>query len=317
MNLHKLWEQRVNGSLEREKYWNHVKESLEVLEQVAGLLRNSRASITVSQEGIKMTYGLSNERKISFFVDPADTRSVGVAIVADGRYEELFERALIAIAPATKRFLDVGANAGFYSLAVASASEKCEVLAFEPNPKIAERLIENISLNCLSGQIRHVPLALSNIAGKATFYVPQYTGTGGGSLRNLHPDEGTPETFEVNLETLDSLSLDKIDLIKIDVEGNEMSVIQGAKSTIQRDKPTIFVELLRKWMKPFGAHPQDVVNLLAGEGYLLFEIAENSINRLHQIDENTIPTNFIFIHSANKIHMDLLSEFNKEIQSPL
>jgi hypothetical protein len=94
--------------------------------------------------------------------------------------------------------------------------------------------------------------------------------------------------------------------MKIDVEGSELAVITGAIGTIRKFKPTIIIELLRKWMKPFGHAPQDVVNLLANEGYICFEIDISSLNEIQTITEFTIPNNFIFVHRENKLHNEII-----------
>jgi hypothetical protein len=93
------------------------------------------------------------------------------------------------------------------------------------------------------------------------------------------------------------VGLNRLDFIKIDVEGAEKLVIDGGINTIKSLKPIIYCELLRKWSAKFGYHPQDVVKLLAEIGYKCFYLdGENELQRIYEIDDQTSQTNFLFIY---------------------
>jgi hypothetical protein len=141
-------------------------------------------------------------------------------------------------------------------------------------------------------------------------YIPAFTGSGGGSFANLHIEEGRAVEVEVPVKKLDQLiSRDwPVDLIKIDVEGFEYEMLTGSMATIREFKPSIVVELLRKWMKPFGKQPQDVISLLNPLGYDTYAIAKNSLLPINSIDETTIETNFVFIHKENLSHLNAIKE---------
>ena len=110
----------------------------------------------------------------------------------------------------------------------------------------------------------------------------------------------------ISIDTLEEIKSSKIDLIKIDIEGNELAALQGAIKTIEKDKPTIIVELLRKWMKPFGHQPQEVVEILNKLGYECWALSDFEMRKIESIDEKTVETNFLFVHS-NQI-VDVVSE---------
>jgi FkbM family methyltransferase len=140
------------------------------------------------------------------------------------------------IVPRTRRCVDVGANVGLYTYRFAQLFK--EVESFEPIPRCAKIIA--------ASRIRNVHLhnhALSNRAGRATLNIP---GTGGpeatalASLSNQFPDAAA---LEVELRTLDSFRFGEVDLIKIDVEGHELEVLQGALETIKRESPTVLVEV--------------------------------------------------------------------------
>jgi len=302
---------RDNGQIPREDYWRLVQNSIRSAAQLSKLLEASGSSLTISSKGMVLRYPLSPSTDIQFLVDSEDARSIGVSVVSEGQYEPLLKQALLEISRDCELFVDVGANAGFYSIAVRATNSRCEVLAFECNPNIRHMLLRNIELNSISGiEVRSEALAES--AGEADFYIPAFTGSAGGSLQNLHADEGTAKKFQVSLIDLDSQGLDSIDLMKIDVEGAELGVINGSLASINASKPTIFIELLRKWMAPFGTTPGEVSEILVSMGYKVFEIFENRIVQVESVSSETSTTNFVFAHPIRSRHMEILSTLAKK-----
>lgn len=228
-------------------------------------------------------------------LDWADTRSAAFTCLSEGKYEPEIERILCEALLRSSRpvFIDVGANEGFHSLNCLSTIPEATVVAFEPNPLVRSRLERNLEVNGFSSRATVHPFGLSSNEGTADFYVPALTGSAGGSLENLHPEEGNPSTFSVQLLALDSLNLSPA-VIKIDVEGNEMNVLLGAEETIARSRPTIVAELLRKWMRPFHSSPQGAANLILSHGYEMFAIGVDYSRKIEVIDEDTVETNFLF-----------------------
>ena len=148
-----------------------------------------------------------------------------------------------------------------------------------------------------------MPFGLANTSKISEFYVPPLSGTGAGSLRELHPEEGDPEKFSVSIKPLDQLlsEIKNLDLIKMDIEGAEFEALQGARNLIEKHKPVIIVELLRKWMLPFGSHPQNVVEFLSDRDYTCFAIEDIGLRRISTIDEDTIETNFLFFPASRNM----------------
>ena len=87
-----------------------------------------------------------------------------------------------------------------------------------------------------------------------------------------------------------------LDFVKCDVEGAEYFVYQGGLETLKKFKPIIFSEMLRKWSAKFDYHPNDIINLLKQIGYLCFVIRGRKLEEFTLMDENTLETNFIFLH---------------------
>jgi FkbM family methyltransferase len=141
--------------------------------------------------------------------------------------------------------VDVGANQGFFSYALAGVVDRVE--AFEPNPDYAA-----FAQRMLGTRARVHAVALSNRSGRQQFVVP-VSGEGtvlhlGGSLGEVQSPDPSAMRFEVEVRTLDSYALSDVRAIKVDVEGSEMAVLEGGRATIDRDRPTLIVELLT------GAH---------------------------------------------------------------
>lgn len=163
------------------------------------------------------------------------------------------------IGPRGGTAVDVGANQGFFAYALAKVADRVE--AFEPNADYAA-----FARRMLGKRANVHALALSNRSGRAEFVVP-VAEDGlvlhlGGSLKQ---DAERARRFDVELRTLDSFGLEDVRIIKVDVEGSEEDVLEGAKATITRDRPALIVELLT------GAHddPAEVTQRIAsGYGYV-------------------------------------------------
>lgn len=138
--------------------------------------------------------------------------------------------------------VDVGANQGFFAFALAGVADR--VIAFEPNPDYAF-----FARWMLRGHAEVLSNAISDKAGRATFYVPvREDGLVlhlAGNLTGAHSQFAkSMRTFEVEVRTLDSFNLTDVRFIKVDVEGVERQVLDGARVTIMRDRPAMVLELL-------------------------------------------------------------------------
>ncbi|NDP47669.1 MAG: FkbM family methyltransferase [Sulfuriferula multivorans] len=142
--------------------------------------------------------------------------------------------------------LDIGANIGNHSLFFARYYE--QVLSFEPNPRTYKLLEYNASL---ANNIRSFCLGLSDHDGKATLNTDP-ANIGASSLTE-RPGQQSTLHQEIELKTLDSIDAIQaltIGLIKIDVEGHELEVLEGGKELIKRARPLIL----------FEQHPMDFEN---------------------------------------------------------
>ena len=162
-------------------------------------------------------------------------------IAAETRSGEPELAMLAKLVPRGGTAVDVGANEGLFSYALSYIADR--VVAFEPNPDYA-----SFARWMLRGRAEVHQLALSDASGRGTLYVP-LSDDGmvlhfAGSLQRTHSQFRSMETHDVDIRTLDGFGLEGVHFIKADVEGNEREVLDGARTTIARDRPTILLELL-------------------------------------------------------------------------
>lgn len=151
-------------------------------------------------------------------------------------YEEEMLRAITPLLSADSCFVDVGANIGNHTLYVATQTG-CKVVAFEPNAELCDALESSLELNDLTGAVTVRRSGVGAAPGHAEFADSMPTNLGGQSLALL--DDGTIPVTTLDAELPPDI---KISVIKIDVEGMELDVLQGARGVIERDSPHLFVE---------------------------------------------------------------------------
>ena len=148
---------------------------------------------------------------------------------------------------------DVGANIGLHSILYAKKFPQANVVAFEPMPLNFRILKENIHFNKLTNVCAY-DFALGDEQGIRTLYSKMDPGWGGSSfLRGERPGE---TNLEVEVFPGDLLWSEREfpfpDIIKIDVEGFEMSVLRGLKRVLSERRTKIFVELHETYLKSLG-----------------------------------------------------------------
>lgn len=167
--------------------------------------------------------------------------------------------------------LDIGANIGNHSVYWAVRSNAKRIYSFEPIKDTFKILKKNVEINELSEKIKIFNIGLSDkkINGSVSLYVQNNIG-------GIHVKQN--ENGTLLLEKLDNIKIaeDVVDFVKIDVEGHEFQVLQGAEETLKKYKPTIFVEI-------FPDNKQKVHEFLINLGYRL-EKSFTSDNYLYLFD---------------------------------
>ena len=301
-----------SNKISREEYWLFLKSKLSILDDVSKTLFKSINSINIDQDEVTVSYNFHENYAIELVINYEDIRSAANTIFANGEYETTQMKLICELARKNSYFMDIGSNVGLYSICATLVNPNIKVSSFEPNFEIAKQQKRNLDLNNVNSiRIFNFGLANEN-SDSVDFFVPKFTGSGGGSLVNLHPDEGRSNQALVALKKLDNLDEEirsKVDFIKVDIEGAEFEFLKGALHTISDSKPVIISELLRKWMHPFGSHPQDFVKTLLEIGYTCFEVRDLGIQEITEINERTIGNNFVFVHNNDTKNREIISSF--------
>lgn len=193
---------------------------------------------------------------------------------------------------------DVGANTGLFALLAAVDDSRREVHAFEPLPRVFAYLARNIAANGLSN-VKAVMSVVAERDGSASLFEP-LTVTLPSSASTLRGFVCGVATREVALPgiTLDSYVSSQgsppVDLIKVDVEGTEDKVLEGALRIIRRDHPAVLCEVLRRPGEPAG---QRMKALLSTLGYRFLQIRDNGLVETGEIEGGTTESdwNYLFI----------------------
>jgi FkbM family methyltransferase len=141
-----------------------------------------------------------------------------------------------------KACLDIGAHMGHYTMNMARKAKR--VYAFECSPKSFNYLCANIALQDLNYTVDKFNVALSNKEGTAKYYIRDKGDGGANGIAKFSLDDtkNTPYV-EVPTKTLDSFGLKNIGFIKMDVEGHEKEVLEGAVNTLkENDYPPFIFE---------------------------------------------------------------------------
>lgn len=191
------------------------------------------APFVVEQDGVVFSGCLSShiDRQVWFF----------------GRYERRLIEMFLAAVDLQRRgvCLDIGGNVGNHALAFGTAFST--VHTFEPNPEVLDQLRMNVSLNP-NLDIRIHPFGLGDQDGELPFYNIRNGNLGLGTFSNVEQyDQPLIRIGEAKIHRGDdfvrSLSIDRVDAIKIDVQGFEPEVIRGLADTLERDRPVVWVEV--------------------------------------------------------------------------
>jgi FkbM family methyltransferase len=204
----------------------------------------------------------------------------GLRLLVDARSREPFEwfcwrsvemtrelDAFVREMRTCRHFLDVGACHGIFSLAFAQGRPAARAVAVEPSAIACSILAENVRLG-----------GLGNVAVRQVA-----CGAGGGTLRMRQAwhhlealpaeeaaGDGDGPVFTVPLQSVDELCAEldfQPDVVKIDVEGYELAVLRGARATLGRYRPPLFLELHPQRLRELGGSVGEVVDLLAWLGY--------------------------------------------------
>lgn len=226
-----------------------------------------------------------------------------------GSYELPTVRFIRSIMRSGDVAIDVGAQIGYLTLAMATSSNgNVRVISFEPEATNIQRLKTNLSLNP-GLDVAIVEKAASNVNGMLRLFLSHDHNSGTHSTipNGVNVSSDFVEIPSVTLDTYVAQNgISSIRLIKIDVEGGELEVIQGAAGLLQKHRPILVMEMSDALQAARGFSTPEFKKLLADQNYSSFTISANgmlvtsSLNATHTMD------NVVFIHSD---HLDEMTPF--------
>lgn len=191
---------------------------------------------TVGAHILKLPNGLK------LWIDPSRDKGVERSLFETGTYEKGTLHFIKNNISKGQTFVDVGANIGLMSIiAQKKVGETGQVWAFEAHPKTFEILEKNLELNDLNS-VHSFECGLGNRKEKLTLY-DNWSINRGAASTVVQAENA--KTTEISILTLDEVVIGQgifVDMIKIDVEGMEWEVLDGAKRTIETCRPILIVE---------------------------------------------------------------------------
>ena len=228
------------------------------------------------------------------------------------QYERNVTQTLLKYMQDDTHFLDIGANIGFFSLLAAKRCPHGHVWSFEPDPHNFNLFKSSIALNQLDQQIHAYQLAASNKEetlglsnlGYADNLGSRFTAKESSTLKNRSINQNATYD-EIHAVCLDQfLENERIDLIKVDIEGYEPFAFQGMQRLIQKNRPTIITEFAPGTIEHISqTNPVDLLKFFNEADYKLSIIEANG-----NIIKKNVDQIMDYFMRARTHHVDLLLE---------
>ena len=192
-------------------------------------------------------------------------------VYAVGLYEVGVAGVAASLLTAGATAVDIGANIGFFSLLFGQlVGPSGRVLAFEPQPRIVDRLVRNVGLNP-NLPIQVDARAVSDAPGRLEFFNGSPGHSGIASLRRR---EDASDVTTVEVVALDEVLGEDhhVQLIKIDIEGAELHALRGMQRTIEKCSPDLIVEVSDHFLRGMGGSGRELCEHLWQYGYTMYVI---------------------------------------------
>jgi FkbM family methyltransferase len=200
------------------------------------------------------------------------------------------------LCPAPRKILDIGMNIGMNTWEYATFAQ--EVHSFEPVPSTYQVALDNIALNqhhqdpttgwwkdpttgqwaslAVTGKIHTYNVALGPTAGSVEMHIKKNDGHNRVANDGYTTPSGRPvktntgyQRVSVPQHTLDSYNFTEVDIIKIDVEGYELQVLEGAHQTIANNRPIVQIECVETQPRAFGKTIHDLMDYFVAKDYII------------------------------------------------
>ncbi|HUU84704.1 MAG TPA: FkbM family methyltransferase [Phycisphaerae bacterium] len=195
--------------------------------------------------------------------NPAESL-IGQAIFYHGVWEPQATRSICPMVREGMTVVDVGAHTGYYTLLFARrVGPEGRVLAFEPEERGLAFLRRNLELNG-HRNVTVLPVALSNRAARAAECQKAFYASDAGAEP---PPDASGVVARVFDRLVDDLGIQRLDVVKIDVEGAELHVLEGMSESLARWAPLILLEVHPGKLENCGRSEEELAAFLARTGY--------------------------------------------------
>jgi FkbM family methyltransferase len=245
----------LNAAMEKMLYWL-------VKNKIAGVIFNKLIPTHVMYS--KPSYRTAQRNGINYKLDLSSFNNW--AIFWEIQIELEAKRKLFALIKEGNNFIDIGAHIGQITLEAARiAGPSGKVFSFEPHPKTFAQFDHNVGLNNFNN-ITKCNFGLGDEIGK--FYVEVIDENNAG-MNRISKDNTSNIAVEVKIldDFLSTTDLQKVDFIKVDVEGFEYKALKGAENTLKKWHPILFIELDDVTLKAQNSNPKELLQYLNNVGY--------------------------------------------------
>jgi FkbM family methyltransferase len=174
--------------------------------------------------------------------------------------------------------IDIGANLGQHALEFADlVGPQGTVHSFEAQRLVYYQLCANIFLNGVPNIFAH-HLAIGDKEDNIQMETPNYYSAETINVGNAHVNRFLSVSEAVKMRTLDSFNFNNVSVIKLDVEGYEPFVLDGAKDTIERNRPILFIEVWDYNLRVYDFEEEAVFSRLSAMGYRWKKLIDHSID---------------------------------------
>ena len=241
-------------------------------------------------------------------------RSIYVA----GIYDPNIAVVINSLLPQRGVFIDVGANMGYLSLLASKVvGELGKVYAIEPSSRDFLRLVDNVNLNGL-GNVYSYHIAILDSHKKAEINI---AGEERSALNTFGKEFSYKGTEKLGAEEVQAVTIDefvdtekigKVDLIKLDIEGSELSALRGARDSIEKFRPAIILGVNRDALTANGVDIADLKKMLQELRYNTYILTETPCFAFKEVSNLAAVQNKVVICMHESIIPPVLPQFTEK-----
>ena len=273
---------KVTKSISSIPYINRV--FFKVFRPVRERLKIEKEVISEYNSGIKIRLNLSDHLESKIFWQGVLDGDIGEFI----KVNQLLESDSV--------FVDVGAHVGVFTLIAADLLSEGTVYSFEPLSEHHKRLKYNVNINDFENVVMEKTI-VSNSTEEKTLKVPvkkvdNNPHTKGSGSSSIYESSNSDNLVEYGVPStkldkyVEEKGIEKVDIIKIDVEGAELDVLNGGAKTIERFRPTVLMEVDLRLLERANRAGKDVIDFWHQRHYSVYRIEhDGSLSRISSADQ--------------------------------